>query len=754
MGLAGIRNAKPDRSTSLLFLPLTSNRFLQGTSHPLLPIPQKFASRLSSFETPAQSKKTKRQITASGFFQGLLKPNHLYIYRMQSSCFTPHRQVGRRARRLRRVIESSPIAPDEDSIEASDIDDGPADVPNPDLDEGISEVPNTMGSLDDEDFDMDEGPVEVLNSMSITDGEDHDDDPQLDVRTQKQFDEEQLPSDDDGDDGDDDNDDDDDEILGTSQTALFSEDSFQKISSELARGQQGALMSSPGAFQHIHDRYRHYLSKLCACSDTRNLDDRMFAVLKVAVATAQKLPLRDDHSSNSYLDRFAHGMVVYVWLSVLLFSSFNWQGLGDVLHIEFGSLLLCAHALLDETNVDWRDIQQAVAYWHRQLKDEEAWLERLKHVHHYPQAYQESDPTANEYLQKYDSNGVAGLGWLVIDQERKEKHHTTSIKDILEDDTRVEAVGAELVAIQVSMGGDLLKAIIQGRMFELSSIRGHPVRKALDSLHRINKQPSIYMNAIADGVGISPAPCHWAEVCEHINLYLEDNTDACDLAEDVDQLISPVQSWPASRSRAGFRRYTDFSPSESQERPKISRHRRQMVRHFVSEMESRIQSEREQGRLYVPFKAPVVEVGYSIDSKKRLREHRNHRSSNYLMNLAEAMFQYLYPDLFPIRQAIIYACYRPMQPWLSEIMFTRIAQGYTYGGRGFSHYPPGFSNGSAYKYTPYKSWEFYLRKTRADIGFQTRLAQLTEETEEKKLKKEEHVQQRLAYLRSFYIFQR
>lgn len=387
------------------------------------------------------------------------------------------------------------------------------------------------------------------------------------------------------------------------------------------------------------------------------------------------------------------------------------------------------------------------------MKDKEDWLERLKAWPHYPQPYQEIDPTANEYLQKYDSEGASGFGWLVIAKECEQEHHETPIKDIAEDKTRVEAACAELIGILTYMGGDLLKAVIQGRIFQQNAIREHPVREALASLERINRQPSIYMNAIADHMGISPAPCHWAEVCEHITLYLDHTTDACDLAVEVDQMISPLQSWPESKSLEGFRRYTDFGRSAT-ERPRFNRYRRQMVRHFVSEMESRIQSEREQDRLRIPFKAPVVEIGYSIDSEKRLREHRNHRSSNYLMNLAEAMFQYLYPDLFPIRQAIIYACYRPMQPWLGEIMFTQIAQAYTHGGRGFSHYPPGLSNGSAHSHIPNRSWDHYLRETRADTGFQARMAQLNKETAEVNRKKEEHKQEFLAYLRSFQIFKR
>ena len=235
-------------------------------------------------------------------------------------------------------------------------DDGPAKVPDSENDDGPPEVPDSMGNVDDEGPDIDEQPPGSSGLLGDTDDEDRDDDPQLDVRTQEQFEEEQLTSGDDGDD---------DDMSDVSQTATFSDSDFEEIGSKLARDQRGSVISSSGAFQHIHHRYRHYLSTLCACSDTRNLNDRMFAGLTTATVAAQKLSLRDDHSSDPYLDQAAHGLVIYVWLSVLLFSSFNWQSLGETLHVEFGSLLLCAHAVLDEGETSWKDLQLSVAYWHR-----------------------------------------------------------------------------------------------------------------------------------------------------------------------------------------------------------------------------------------------------------------------------------------------------------------------------------------------------------------------------------------------------
>ena len=132
-----------------------------------------------------------------------------------------------------------------------------------------------------------------------------------------------------------------------------------------------------------------------------------------------------------------------------------------------------------------------------------------------------------------------------------------------------------------------------------------------------------------------------------------------------------------------------------------------MVHFFVHEMKGRIQVEKANGRRHTPFSAPVIEVGFSINSHRRLWEHRHHRNSNYLMNLAEAVFKYLFSEMFRLQQRIIFGCFRSLQDWHAEIVLTQIGQGYTQGGRGFSHYPAGLSNNSGWLRTPQERWAVF-----------------------------------------------
>lgn len=74
------------------------------------------------------------------------------------------------------------------------------------------------------------------------------------------------------------------------------------------------------------------------------------------------------------------------------------------------------------------------------------------------------------------------------------------------------------------------------------------------------------------------------------------------------------------------------------------------------------------------------------------------------MNLAHATFEYAFPGMFILKQVVLYRCWSSIQPWLAEIVLAQICQGYTVRAGGLSHYPAGYSNASACRKTPMKSW--------------------------------------------------
>lgn len=83
------------------------------------------------------------------------------------------------------------------------------------------------------------------------------------------------------------------------------------------------------------------------------------------------------------------------------------------------------------------------------------------------------------------------------------------------------------------------------------------------------------------------------------------------------------------------------------------------------------------------------------------------------MNLFDRALSLEWPQRFSVQQFIIFVCTHASQAVLAEIIFTRLALGYTGNGGGFTHYPPGRSNDSArwYDTDEWESWYEWTAKT-------------------------------------------
>lgn len=84
---------------------------------------------------------------------------------------------------------------------------------------------------------------------------------------------------------------------------------------------------------------------------------------------------------------------------------------------------------------------------------------------------------------------------------------------------------------------------------------------------------------------------------------------------------------------------------------------------------------------------PLRAVGYGKMVTVRKRNHAAHRSSNFLMNLLEAICA-VFPnrlggDLFVMKFEVIFLMWKASQCMLAEEMFDAIAQSNADGGRGF-----------------------------------------------------------------------
>lgn len=113
---------------------------------------------------------------------------------------------------------------------------------------------------------------------------------------------------------------------------------------------------------------------------------------------------------------------------------------------------------------------------------------------------------------------------------------------------------------------------------------------------------------------------------------------------------------------------------------------------------------------------PHANIGYSIEANKRLRTHRSRPAqSNYVMHYMGQICQQLFGDKYHIEQIILYHIPYWMCAESSEILLTRLTQGYTAHGGGFAYEYAGISVDSVKKVTPQLWQEYYIHAWTAGI---------------------------------------
>ncbi|KJX99434.1 hypothetical protein TI39_contig358g00013 [Zymoseptoria brevis] len=221
-------------------------------------------------------------------------------------------------------------------------------------------------------------------------------------------------------------------------------------------------------------------------------------------------------------------------------------------------------------------------------------------------------------------------------------------------------------------------------------------------------QPAIYQNILASHSKKSPTPNELFEVANIVEAYCDINRDHT-RAKRIDSFKAPYPKHTGVAYKA--RKY--LTPERSLD---MSQQRIKNVESFLEGLRKRIAaidvSERD-----LPLKCPLVEIGYTHKSEKRLDDHVNHKGSNYIMNLFDAASKVLWPGKYKIHQFVVFLCTQAQQAAVAEILFTRLTQCYMTNGGGFTHYAPGRSNSSARKYND-EGWERFWdwNKKIVDVG--------------------------------------
>lgn len=373
--------------------------------------------------------------------------------------------------------------------------------------------------------------------------------------------------------------------------------------------------------------------------------------------------------------------------------------------------------------------ERAVNYWNGLVHSSGAnswWMNKylFKHLVSFePICVVVCNEVSLKYLRLLHNYGVPALALRILTDEITRvtpDGPASALRRVSPNSLEFDALLEDTIAMLISMDRDVLESILDGSLSRKREIPGTEVSNALNRIEARPAQPGTYRNVICDLQGYSPTPSHWMLVTSLMLQYVARGHSGDSLAASVDQIIHPSGKWPVRLAAKGLRRYTEYTSYIVDEDPYSCDHRRRIVTDFALAMDNRCLVEKGQGRAHVPLSSPVDEVGFSNDPRRRLAQHRKHESSNYLMNLSEALFEYVWPGKFRLQQCTIYSCWTSEQCWMSEIFLTLLSQGYVQGGNGFNHHPAGHSNGGAYTKVPERSWVAFRRLAHRD-GFAGKL---------------------------------
>jgi hypothetical protein len=293
------------------------------------------------------------------------------------------------------------------------------------------------------------------------------------------------------------------------------------------------------------------------------------------------------------------------------------------------------------------------------------------------------------------------------------------LKSVMQDEEMAngkvpDGVMLALLRIAASMHLQILSLIMHGNL-ALAYKTKYEIRRTLDSIRqRSGQSPGIYWQGLCNDQGISPTPNEIRKIVESVETYCEHSNDADALAFAYGVDTFKYKKLSKSDTKKGYRHYLkgdsektrqrqnyDSSPDPTQKLKVLAWCK--MVRVRIDSMDPLEQDK--------PLAMPLCEIGYSWECLERLTQHKNHQSSNYVMNLCEAVCSMLYhrgalSKNYHMLQFVIFNCWEPAQGILAELFFTRVGHGYIFNGGGFSHYPAGLSNDSVMtRFPDFTVWE-------------------------------------------------
>ncbi|GAB7353786.1 hypothetical protein MBLNU459_g4169t1 [Dothideomycetes sp. NU459] len=199
--------------------------------------------------------------------------------------------------------------------------------------------------------------------------------------------------------------------------------------------------------------------------------------------------------------------------------------------------------------------------------------------------------------------------------------------------------------------------------------------------------PGIYGNFLVNRKGVALSVSDTYEASQLARRYYGRARGDLKMAFEIDLAMSPRVA-PAD-SENGVRKYLCPSLTE----PTFHPGRAEKLAVFCDALERCCKSI-PRDAWNEPMPHPLCEFGYGKFPASRITDHATHSSSNFIMNLFDAICRVNFEG-YKIKGYNLYSIPAPYLISLSEIFVTRIGQGYASGGGGFSYALAGDVDSSA-----------------------------------------------------------
>ncbi|KAF7886046.1 hypothetical protein EAF00_010149 [Botryotinia globosa] len=256
------------------------------------------------------------------------------------------------------------------------------------------------------------------------------------------------------------------------------------------------------------------------------------------------------------------------------------------------------------------------------------------------------------------------------------------------EDGNLEVMKLELLFMSACIHPDVLKNLVQGDLARaysdplMTSMRAHMM--SMMEGNKREKRIFIYIHYLVNAIGVSPSHSQLEHVLNIADIYIRgfgkpNDQASYRISKKIDEVIGNYKA-----ESDGKRRYIKGDTQYK------------VISEWISLVRGRIEFDKFKNRWDEPLTRPISEVGFA-SSLQRLDQHRKHVSSNYIMNLIEAIFA-TEGGVYKNHQYVVFDCIEPCHGRFGEILCSRYAQAYSSHGGGFSHFVAGVSVANSYKH--------------------------------------------------------